>query len=55
MDMVLLFGVIFLCVMFGLGMSALALSLLFRLILRLSGGRAAGVVVPAPSPQAPRS
>ena len=36
MDIFLLFAVIFLCVMFGLGLSALALSLLFKLILKIS-------------------
>lgn len=36
MDMFLLFAVIFLCVMFGLGVGALALSLLFKLILKIS-------------------
>ncbi len=36
MDMFLLFVVIFLCVMFGLGVGALALSLLFKLILKIS-------------------
>jgi len=38
MDMFLLFVVIFLCVLFGVGISALALSGLFRLMLRLGGG-----------------
>jgi len=57
MDMFLLFVVIFLCVMFSLGVSALALSLLFKLIVRLSGDRKAPVAVPAVagSPQGPRS
>jgi len=36
MDMFLLFVVIFLCVLFGLGVGALALSLLFKLILKIS-------------------
>jgi hypothetical protein len=55
MDMFLLFVVIFLCVMFSLGVSALALSLLFKLIVRLSGDRNARVAVttPAISTQAP--
>lgn len=44
MDMFLLFAVIFLCVMFGLGVGALALSLLFRLILKISP-RGASVAV----------
>jgi hypothetical protein len=56
MDMFLLFVVIFVCVMLGLGMSALALSLLFRLIVRFSAGRAPRVAVAAatssPSTQA---
>jgi len=57
MDMFVLFVVIFLCVMFGLGISALALSLLFRLILRFSGDRAPRVAVAtaAASSQGPRS
>jgi hypothetical protein len=57
MDMVLLFTVIFLCVMLGLGMSALALSLLFRLMMKLSGDRTPRVAVAAAgaSPQAPRA
>ena len=56
MDMFLLFVVIFLCVMFSLGVSALALSLLFKLILRLSGARAASVAVATAvvTSQAPR-
>jgi hypothetical protein len=56
MDMFLLFVVIFLCVMIGLGMSALALSLLFKIIVRFAGERAPRVVVAAaatsPTPQA---
>jgi hypothetical protein len=57
MDMFLLFAVIFLCVMFGLGVSALALSLLFKLILRLSGERGPNVAVAtaAATSQSPRS
>jgi hypothetical protein len=37
MDMFLLFVVIFLCVMIGVGLSALLLAVLFRLFLRWSG------------------
>jgi hypothetical protein len=37
MDMFLLFLVIFLCVIIGVGLSALLLAVLFRLFLRLSG------------------
>ncbi len=57
MDMFLLFAVIFLCVMLGLGMGALALSLLFRLIVRFSGERAPRVAVAAAaaSSQTPRA
>ncbi|HEX9427814.1 MAG TPA: hypothetical protein VGA64_08500 [Candidatus Polarisedimenticolia bacterium] len=47
MDMFLLFVVIFLCVMIGLGMSALALSLLFRVIMKFSGDRSPRVAVAA--------
>jgi hypothetical protein len=47
MDMFLLFVVIFLCVMIGLGMSALALSLLFRVIMKFSTDRGPGVAVAA--------
>lgn len=56
MDMFLLFVVIFLCVMFSLGVSALALSLLFKLMLRLSGDRKppVGVAAVAVSPQSPQ-
>ncbi|HXH28876.1 MAG TPA: hypothetical protein VNL37_07510 [Candidatus Polarisedimenticolia bacterium] len=56
MDMFLLFVVIFLCVALALGISALALSLLFRLMVRLSGqpGPSVGVPpAPASSPAAP--
>jgi hypothetical protein len=55
MDMFLLFAVIFLCVMLGIGMGALALSLLFRLMVRMAGtAREARVAVaPVPSSQAP--
>jgi hypothetical protein len=54
MDMFLLFVVIFLCVMIGVGLSALLLSLMFRLVLRLSGApaRTGLTTVPATS-QAP--
>jgi hypothetical protein len=57
MDMFLLFVVIFLCVMFGLGAGALTLSLLFKLMARPAGDRGARVaVVPAAVPsQSPRS
>jgi hypothetical protein len=41
MDMFLLFVVIFLCLIIGVGLSALMLSLLFRLFLRFSGTAAA--------------
>ena len=44
MDMFLLFVVIFLCVMIGVGLGALFLAQLFRLFLRLSE---------APAPQRP--
>ncbi len=54
MDMFLLFVVIFLCVMIGLGMSALALSLLFKLILKFSGERSPRVAVAGVSSQASR-
>ena len=55
MDMFVLFSVIFLCVMFGLGISALALSLLFKLMVKMAGtARGARVAVAAvPSPQSP--
>jgi NO-binding membrane sensor protein with MHYT domain len=49
MDMFLLFVVIFLSVLIGVGLSALALSLLFRLVLRLSKGAAARQVATAPT------
>ncbi|MFQ5877666.1 MAG: hypothetical protein ACE5JH_08285 [Acidobacteriota bacterium] len=49
MDIFLLFAVIFVSVLFGLGVSALLLSLLFRLMLKMSGCR------PAPVPVAPAS
>ena len=56
MDMFFLFAVIFLCVMFGLGIGALALSLLFKLILKIST-RASSVAVAAAtvSSSAPRA
>jgi hypothetical protein len=56
MDMFLLFVVIFLCVVLALGISAVALSLLFRLMVRLSGHPGPRVTVPptpASSPAAP--
>jgi len=54
MDMFLLFAVIFLSVMIAVGLSALMLSLLFRLVLRLSRAHASPPMTPAPaSPQAP--
>ena len=54
MDMFLLFVVIFLCVLIGVWLSALLLSLLFRGLVMLSGSRAAKRLraVPATS-QAP--
>ena len=52
MDMFLLFSIIFLCVMFGLGISALSLSLMFRLMLKMAGTRGP-VAVPAAAPQTP--
>lgn len=54
MDMFLLFVVIFLSVLIGVGLSALALSILFRLVLRLSRGAVARPVTAAPTvPQVP--
>ncbi|HYV86033.1 MAG TPA: hypothetical protein VFB49_08995 [Patescibacteria group bacterium] len=54
MDMFLLFVVIFLCLIIGVGLSALMLSLLFRLFLRLSGTaarqRLAGVPATSQAP-----
>jgi multisubunit Na+/H+ antiporter MnhC subunit len=57
MDMFLLFVVIFTSVLFGVGLSALMLSLLFKLILKLSSDRAREMAVtPAPVPtQAPQA
>jgi hypothetical protein len=55
MDMFLLFAVIFVCVMFGLGISALALSLLFRLMLRMAGARPAVTVPATAGSQAPNA
>ncbi len=57
MDMFLLFVVIFASVLFGVGLSALMLSLLFKLILKLSSDRAREMAVtPAPVPtQAPQA
>ncbi len=53
MDMFLLFAVIFMSVLFGVALSALMLSLLFKLILKLSRGRIGDVpVAPASAPQA---
>lgn len=52
MDMFLLFVVIFLSVLIGVGLSALALSLLFRLVLRISRSAATRSVA-APAPQVP--
>lgn len=46
MDMFLLFVVIFLCVMIGVGLSALLLALLFRLFLRISGAPAQAAAPP---------
>ena len=52
MDMFLLFAVIFMSVLFGVGLSALMLSLLFKLILKLSKNRIGDVpVAPASAPQ----
>jgi len=54
MDMFLLFAVIFLSVIIAVGLGALMLSLLFRLVLRLSRTHAAPAMTPAPAtPQAP--
>lgn len=57
MDMFLLFAVIFISVLLGVGLSALMLSLLFRLILKLSRDRIGEVSVaparvPSGAPQA---
>lgn len=49
MDMFLLFAVIFLSVLIGVGLSALMLSLLFRLVLRMSRAGAAPRLTPAPA------
>jgi len=50
MDMFLLFVVVFFCVIIGVGLSALALSLLFRLFLKLSGAPPRGTLgVAAPA------
>lgn len=54
MDLFLLFVVIFLSVMLGIGLSAILLSLLFKLILRLPGGQRSHALRAAPS-QAPRT
>jgi hypothetical protein len=60
MDMFLLFVVIFLCVVIGVGLGALLLAVLFRLFLRLSVSPAqsaltgsASPVKPLAAPQAP--
>jgi len=56
MDMFFLFAVIFLCVMFGLGVGALALSLLFKLMLRISARASSVTVAAATAPStAPRA
>jgi NO-binding membrane sensor protein with MHYT domain len=49
MDMFLLFVVIFLSVLIGVGLSALALSVLFRVVLRFSRGAVARPVTAAPT------
>ena len=49
MDMFLLFVVIFLCVVTGVGLSALLLSLLFRGLTRLSGVAAERRIASAPA------
>jgi len=48
MDMFLLFAVVFLSVMLGVGLSAALLSLLFRILVRLPGTTPARVLEPAP-------
>ncbi len=54
MDMFLLFVVIFLSVLIGVGLSALALSVLFRLVLRFSRGAVTRPVTASPTvPQVP--
>lgn len=53
MDMFLLFVVIFLCVVIGVGLSALLLAVLFRLFLRLSGAPGQNVHTGAVSPVKP--
>ena len=55
MDMFLLFVVIFLCLVIGVGLSALLLSLLFRALLWVSGAPAAKPLpaVPAASEAPP--
>ena len=55
MDMFLLFAVVFLSMMLGVGLSAALLSLLFRLIMRLPGSPRGRALAPAPvSSQAAR-
>jgi len=49
MDMFLLFAVIFLSVTIAVGLGALMLSLLFRLVLRISRAHAAPPMTPAPA------
>jgi len=49
MDMFLLFAVIFLCLLIGVGLSALMLSLLFRAITKISGATAARHIAAVPA------
>lgn len=53
MDMFLLFAVVFLSVMVGVGLGAVLLSLLFRLLMRLPGTTRARSLEPAPVPSQP--
>ena len=53
MDMFLLFVVIFLCVIIGVGLSALMLAVLFRLFLRLSATPGPNAQAAAPAVDAP--
>ena len=56
MDMFLVFVVIFLSVVLGIGLSAALLSLFFRVIRKLAGGRGAPApMAPAASTQVPRA